>query len=125
MNIIGYFEIHSSNPSREIQFYEKVFGWKFFKVDNSPLEYYRIETNTINGGLMKRPAPMPPPNTSANAFVSSIQVENFDEIEKKILENGGQIALPKFAIPFLCYQGYYLDLDNNTFGIFEVNENAR
>lgn len=124
MNTIGYFEIHSSNPTREVKFYESVFGWKFFRDENIPIEYYRIETNSINGGLMKRPSASPPLGTSANTFVCSIQVENYNEIEKKILENGGQVALPKFAIPFRCYQGYYLDLDNNTFGIFEVNENA-
>ncbi|MEY5048235.1 MAG: hypothetical protein RLZZ175_1594 [Bacteroidota bacterium] len=42
-----------------------------------------------------------------------------------ILKNGGRIALPKFAIPSRCWQGYFLDKDNNTFGIFEVDSKAR
>lgn len=29
MNSIIYFEIQSSNPEREIKFYQDVFGWKF------------------------------------------------------------------------------------------------
>jgi predicted enzyme related to lactoylglutathione lyase len=38
---------------------------------------------------------------------------------------GGQVALPKFAVPGRCWQGYFIDLDGNTFGIFEVDENAK
>jgi len=125
MNSIGYFEIQSSDPKRELKFYQTVFGWKFIKEDYVPLEYYRIETNGINGGLLKRPAKIPPPESGTNAFVCSIQVSSFDNTEKKILENGGQVALPKFAIPGRCWQGYFLDADNNTFGIFEVDEKAK
>lgn len=125
MNSIGYFEIQSSDPKRELKFYQTIFGWKFIKEDYVPLEYYRIETNGINGGLLKRPAKIPPPESGTNAFVCSIQVSSFDNTEKKILENGGQVALPKFAIPGRCWQGYFLDADNNTFGIFEVDEKAK
>jgi hypothetical protein len=125
MNTIGYFEIQSTDPSRDIKFYESVFGWKFTKEDFAPLEYYRIETNSINGGLLKRPAQVPPSESGTNAFVCSIQVENFDKVTELILQNGGQVALPKFAIPGRCWQGYFVDQDNNTFGIFQVDPNAR
>ena len=125
MNTIGYFEIQSSDPKREITFYEKVFGWRFIREEFVPIEYYRIETNSINGGLLKRPAKAPPTESGTNAFVCSIQVKSFDNTSKLILKNGGQIALPKFAIPARCWQGYFIDQDNTTFGIFEVDENAK
>ena len=44
---------------------------------------------------------------------------------QKILENGGIIAMPKFAIPGMSWQGYFLDTDNNVFGIFEVDRHAK
>ena len=125
MNTIGYFEIQSSTPEREIKFYKAIFDWIFIKEEFVPIEYYRIETNGISGGLLKRPAEVPPLGFGTNAFVNSIQVENFDNTSALITEHGGQIALPKFAIPGRCWQGYFLDLDNNTFGIFEVDENAK
>jgi uncharacterized protein len=125
MNTIGYFEIHSSDPAREIRFYESVFSWKFIKEGRAPIEYYRIEANGMQGGLLKRPAEAPPPECSANAFVNSVQVESFDKTADLILKNGGSIALPKFAVPGRCWQGYFLDTDKNKFGIFEVDENAR
>ena len=88
-----------------------------------PIEYYSIETKTISGGILKRPAPVPPSGT--NAFVSSIQVDNFNNASESILNNGGKVALARFAIPGKCWQGYFIDPDNNTFGIFEANENAK
>ena len=124
MNTVGYFEIQSSNIKREISFYQNIFGWKFIKEEYIPIEYYRIETNSINGGLLKRPAKVPPTEFGTNAFTCSIQVENFDMTAELILKNGGQIAMPKFAIPKRCWQGYFIDLDNNVFGIFEADENA-
>ncbi len=33
-------------------------------------------------------------------------------------------ALGKFAVPGKCWQGYFLDPEGNTFGIFEPDENA-
>ena len=125
MNTIGYFEIQSSYPEREIEFYHSVFGWEFIREKFVPVEYYRIKTNSINGGLLKRPANIPPTVCGANAFVCSIQVDNFDAVSELILNNGGKIALSKFAIPNRCWQGYFIDQDNNTFGIFEVDENAK
>ena len=125
MNAVAYFEIQSSVPAREIKFYSSVFGWKFIKEEFVPIEYYRIETNGINGGLLKRPAELPPPKCGTNAYCNSMQVESFDKTAEVILKNGGQVAMPKFVIPGRCYQGYFLDADNNVFGIFEVDENAK
>src|SRR5689334_19068566 len=111
MNTVGYFEIQSSDPKREAKFYESIFSWKFIREELVPIEYFRIETNGINGGLLKRPASVPPPESGTNAFVCSVQVERYDTTHQLILENGGQVALPKFAVPGRCWQGYYLDQD--------------
>lgn len=124
-NSVGFFEIQSSVPTREIHFYQNAFGWNFTKQDIQNIEYYAIETNGISGGILKRPAPIPPLESGTNAFVCSIQVENFDQTNEKIIELGGRIALSKFAVPEKCWQGYFIDQDNNTFGIFEVDLNAR
>ena len=125
MNAIFYFEIQSSAPERDIKFYETIFGWKFTREKQIPIEYYRIETTGMHGGLLKRPVATPPTNTGTNAYVCSIQVENFDKTSELILANGGIIAMPKFAVPGKCWQGYFIDPDNNTFGLFEVHENAK
>jgi predicted enzyme related to lactoylglutathione lyase len=124
MNSIAYFEIQSSNLERETNFYRTVFGWKITKDDSMPIKYYRIETDGIQGALLERPADVVP-MSGTNAFTCSIEVVNFDETEKIILSNGGIVAVPKMAIPGRCWEGYFLDPDQNVFGIFEVNENAK
>jgi predicted enzyme related to lactoylglutathione lyase len=124
MNTVGYFEIQSSSPARELAFYKAIFAWNFVRQESVPIEYYQIETNSINGGLLKRPAALPPDGTGTNAFVCSIQVENFDWTADLIMQQGGRIAMPKFAVPGRCWQGYFLDADHNVFGIFEVDEQA-
>lgn len=125
MNTIGYFEIQSANPQKAMAFYQAVFGWKFVKEDLVPIEYYRIETGTISGGLLQRPAPPPPAQTGTNAFVCSVQVESFDRTAETVLQQGGQVALPKFAVPGRCWQGYFIDTDGNTFGLFEADAEAK
>src|SRR4051795_11264740 len=124
MNTVGYFEIQSSYPARELAFYQEIFGWTFIREESVPIEYYRIETNTIYGGLLKRPAALPPEGSGTNAFVCSVQVEDFDKTSESILKHGGVVAMPKFAVPGRCWQGYFMDPDHNVFGIFEVDAKA-
>lgn len=125
MNNVAYFEIHVNNPQKAIAFYENIFGWKFQKDTNIPVDYWRISTNGNNGGLLKRTGEIPSQGSAPNAFVCSIQVENFDQTESKILQNGGSIALKKFAVPGTCWQGYFQDTEGNTFGLFQVDTNAK
>ncbi len=125
MNTIGYFEIQSSRPNREIIFYETVFDWIFIKENSFPIEYYRIENGGINGGLLKRPVNIPPTEYGTNAYTCSIEVANFDKTSDLIIKSGGHVALPKFAVPGRCWQGYFMDQDNNVFGIFQVDSSAQ
>jgi hypothetical protein len=126
MNTISYFEIQSENPAEAIAFYQEVFGWKFEREPLVPIEYYRMtDTTGIFGAILKRPAKTPPLECGTNAFTCSIEVANFDLTAATILKQGGQVALPKFAIPGRCWQGYFLDHDHNVFGIFEVDAEAK
>ena len=118
-----YFEIQADDPKRAIDFYSRVFEWKFSEVKGLPISYWTIETGGSRGGLLQRPAKAPP-QSGANAFVCSLEVENFDATAKTILKLGGIVALPKFAVPKTCWQGYFLDPEGNTVGIFQVDPNA-
>lgn len=125
MNNVAYFEIQSENPKKLADFYGKIFDWEIHEDKNLPIEYFRIKTEGMNGGILKRPTKTPPMEMGTNAFTNSMQVANFDETAKIILENGGIVAMEKFAIPGTCWQGYFVDLDHNVFGIFEVDPEAK
>ena len=119
-----YFEIQADNPQRAIKFYSTTFGWKFSEIPGLPIQYWTIETGGSRGGLLARPAKTPPPQCGTNAFVCSLEVDDFDGTAKMIEQLGGIVALPKFAVPKTCWQGYFVDPEGNTFGIFQVDANA-
>jgi len=124
MNAPAYFEIQADDIPRAIAFYGAAFGWKFIRQPGLPVEYWRIETEWVAGGLLQRPAGVPPPQSGTKAYVCSMQVSNFDRSAEIILEKGGQVALEKFAVPGRCWQGYFIDPEGNTFGIFQADEKA-
>jgi len=129
MNRVVHFEIQADEPERAIKFYTDVFGWEF------PLwmeNYWGVMTAEkdskepgINGGLLKRPAATPPKESGTNAYVCTVQVDNFDKTAEKILASGGIVAMPKFALTGMAWQGYFLDTEGNTFGIHEADVNAK
>jgi predicted enzyme related to lactoylglutathione lyase len=124
MNSVSFFEIQVDDLQKAIDFYSSIFGWEFMKQEGLPIEYYQIKTDGINGGMLQRPAQRPGPMHGTNAYCCSMEVKDFDTTAKHILEKGGQVAMEKFAVPGKCWQGYFLDLDGNVFGLFQVDENA-
>lgn len=134
MNRVIHFEIQASEPERAAKFYREVFGWEVRKYEGPGLEmeYWIVMTAPeeskepgINGGMVRRPAAPPAPEQGTNAFVCTVAVENFDQMAEKIGLAGGVVALPKFPIPGLAWQGYFLDTEGNTFGIHQPDKNAQ
>jgi uncharacterized protein len=125
MNAPNYFEIQADACNRASRFYAEIFGWKFQKIEGLPIEYWRIETDGPRGGLLKRPAKTPPPEHGTNAFVCSMEVVNFDATAARVISAGGIVALPKFAVPGVCWQGYFVDTEGNTFGVFQPDASAK
>lgn len=121
----GYFELQCDDLVRASKFYGFVFGWSFAPQQDMPVEYMRITTKGMQGGLLKRIAPLPDPESCTNAAIVSMEVPDFDRAAGKITEKGGQVVLPKFAVAGRCWQGYFEDTEGNLFGIFEVDEAAR
>lgn len=132
MNRVTHFEIQVDEPERAMKFYGEVFGWEYQDwgaVTDAP--YWGILTAPmdskepgINGGLIKRPCPAPKLEQGTNAFVCTIQVDDYDVCEKKILASGGKVAMPKFALGDMAWQGYYIDTEGNTFGLHQVKSKA-
>lgn len=132
MNRVVHFEILADEPERAITFYTEVFGWEIEKWDSPVMEYWMVMTAQrdstepgISGGLMRRPRPLGEKMCGSNAFVCTMQVKNYDEIAKKIEAAGGKVAMPKFALPGMAWQGYFLDTEGNTFGIHEPDTEAK
>lgn len=130
-NRVAHFEIQADDPERAAKFYTDVFGWEIKKWEGGQMEYWMVmtggkdEPGGINGGLLRRPCPAPAPEQGTNAYVCTLIVEDYDTMEKKILEAGGKVAMPKMALVGMAWQGYYLDTEGNTFGIHQPDPNAK
>lgn len=129
-NRVAHFEIHAENPERAIDFYKTVFGWDFQKWEGGQMEYWMVMTGKsdepggINGGLVRRNEKAPEQGCSPNAFVCTVVVDAYDEIDAKIRENGGTEQMPKMALVGMAWQGYYKDTEGNIFGIHQPDKNA-
>jgi predicted enzyme related to lactoylglutathione lyase len=119
---VVHFEINSNDPEKSMKFYKGVFDWEFDKW-KGPLDYWLIKTGDkkdygINGGLMKRKDP----DVKINPF---IDVSSIDEFIKKIEDNGGKIVVPKHPVPGVGYCAYFMDPDENLFGMMERDETVK
>ncbi len=130
MSRVVHFEIQVDDVERAKAFYTAVFGWRFDDYGafvGSP--YWGVITGEesepgINGGLLQRPAPAPQSGQGTNAYVCTVQVDDYDKTERRILAAGGLVALPKQALVGMAWQGYYLDPDGNTFGVHQSDPGA-
>lgn len=130
MSRVVHFEIQADDVERAKAFYGAAFGWTFQDWSTATgTVYWGIITGPedaagINGGLLQRPAPAPGPGQGTNAYVCTMGVDDYDQTERRILDAGGQVALPKMAITGMAWQGYYLDPEGNTFGIHQPDPDA-
>src|SRR5690348_6882413 len=130
MSRVVHFEIQVDDVERAKAFYGAVFGWTFQDWSGATgSTYWGVLTGPedqmgINGGLLQRPVPAPPLQQGTNAYVCTIAVDDYDGTEQRILDAGGQVALPKMALKGMAWQGYYIDPDGNTFGIHQPDPNA-
>ena len=131
MGRLVHFEVHVEDMERARKFYGEVFDWKFEDwSEYAGMQYFGAVTGDdsvpgINGALIQRRGPAPETGQPMNGFSCTMQVEDYDSTEKKILDLGGKVALPKYALPGMAWQGYYTDTEGNTIGIHQPDENAK
>jgi len=106
---------------KAIAFYENVFGWKFQKWDG-PMDYWLIMTGDeiepgIDGGLGYEEAGFP-------KVVNTIDVNDIDDIIKKIERNGGKIVKPNHAIPKVGWLAYFKDSEGVISGSMQNDPKA-
>ena len=121
---VVHFEIYADEPERALEFYETVLGWEFSKWEG-PGKYWLIKTGPdsepgINGGLMRRQAPLD--GEGINAFVCTVSVGSIDDLIVKVEGAGGSVSIPKFEIPGVGWVAYFIDTEGNTFGAMEMSE---
>ncbi len=126
MGRVTHFEIQAENPPRAAKFYQAVFDWSISKWEG-PMDYWMVATGSkdepgIDGTIAHRYGPA---TDGIAAFVCTIDVRSLDETTAKVLDAGGQLAVPKLPIPGIGFMAYCKDTEGNLFGVREFAFTAR
>lgn len=126
MSRVTHFEIHASDPERAVKFYNLVLGWQFQKWEG-PMPYWLITTGPddqpgINGGLTLRRGEID--GEAVIAYVCTVNVADVEASANAVMANGGQIVVPKVAIPSVGWLVYCKDTEGNIFGMMQADEAA-
>jgi len=124
---VVHFEIHAGDLKRAVNFYQSLFGWTFQKWEG-PMEYWLITTGPddqpgINGGLVQRRGEID--GQAVIAYVCTVDVADVDSSQATALANGGEVAVPKMAIPGMGWLVYCKDTEGNIFGMMQSDPNAQ
>ena len=114
-------QIGTTDPEAAKKFYGSLFGWKIEPFRGMP-DFLHIDTGggdgTPDGGMMKR-------KSSQHTVTNYVNVESVDESAAKVEKLGGKICMAKTAVPEMGYFVICQDPENNTFALWEVNDQAK
>lgn len=113
-NKLTHFAIHTDDIERARNFYEDVFDWGF--ASYGPSEFLQIradktEDGELIGALQSRK--YSPLDEKIIGLECTISVEDIDDIIQKVKNNGGEILIPKTAIPTVGWIVKFLDTEGN------------
>jgi uncharacterized protein len=121
---IIHFDIAAEDPEKSMEFYQKVFGWKFEKWEGPTDYWFMLPQNPdeekeegILGAIARKEKP-------GEGVMNTFGVTDIDTYLAKIQAAGGRITGEKHAIPGIGYLAYFEDIDGNEFGIMEDDPEA-
>jgi hypothetical protein len=117
---IVHFEVMAENPQRAVDFYTKVFDWQVNKW-NGPEDYWLVTTGAddqlgINGAIGK--------SQGEPLTVNVVDVPSVDEFAAKVTDHGGQVVVPKMAIPGVGYVIYCKGTEGIVFGLYQTDSSV-
>ncbi len=123
---VCHFEIPADDVERARKFYGELLGWKIEPLPGAkPVEYWLIDNlspsgamGPMGGGLMKR-------EMAGQYITIYIEVPAVGDYTEKVKKLGGRVVVPQTAIPEFGYYAVCQDPENNGFGLWEFNSEAK
>ena len=125
-NKLTHFAIYIDDIDRAKKFYDGVFDWGFNSYGQSDFLQIRAD-KTENGepiGALQSRNYSPIPDKIIG-LECTIGVENIDNTIEKVKNNGGQVLMPKTAIPYVGWISKFLDTEGNLFCAMQYDNSAR
>lgn len=118
---VNYFELCSNHPEEVAKFFSNVFDWDIKKWDG-PARYWLVTTGDgedgIDGGIMHS-------DERFRGTVNTVIVDDVDAYVERVVAHGGEVVMPRHAVPGIGYQAYCKDPTGNLFGIHQTDPEAK
>jgi len=125
-NKLTHFAIHIDDIERAKKFYDGVFEWGFLAYgqdDFLQIKSDKSEKGELIGAMQSRKySPVP---EKIIGLECTIGVESIDKTIEKVKSNGGQVVMPKTAIPYVGYIAKFLDTEGNLICGMQYDSSAR
>ncbi|MBI5051222.1 hypothetical protein HZC08_00525 [Candidatus Micrarchaeota archaeon] len=112
-SVVG-FVLPSYMPTRAVEFYSKLFGWKSGKLEGAPIEFHTLQTpnKEVEGGVVPVLAP------GQTQFII-ISVDSLEKKAEDAVKLGAQVALGRQELKGKGSLLILMDPDGNLFGLLE------
>jgi len=123
MPTVEHIDISADDIKRAREFYESLFDWKM-QAPQGMTDYYLFTSSGlkgqtgVGGGLGQRSFP-------GQTIINYIGVNSVDEYAEKVKKLGGKIVQPKMAVQGMGYMVVCSDTENNLFGLWQDDPNAK
>lgn len=113
-NPLCHFELMTDDPEKCKAFYGAVFDWEF---DDASMPGYTLVNAGAepSGGVFPKPPEVP--GVCLNVY---FRVQDIDETLNKVTEHGGQVLVPKTAIPNVGHFAMFADPEAIPIGILQT-----
>lgn len=125
-NKVTHFAIHTDDINRAKSFYEDVFEWGF--ASYGPPDFLQIKADKTEDGELIGALQSRKYSALKEKIIGmecTVSVENVDEIIKRVEEKGGQILMPKTAIPYVGWITKFLDTEGNLVCAMQTDNSAK
>lgn len=125
-NKLTHFAVHVDDIERAKKFYDGVFDWGFNAYgqnDFLQIKSDKSEDGELIGALQSRK--YSPVSDKIIGLECTIAVEDIDEITERVKNNGGQVIMPKTAIPYVGFIAKFLDTEGNLICGMQYDNTAR
>jgi len=115
-----YFEIPTQEPQRCMDFYAKVFGWEFSKLEDCDQWLCRTGTDErpgINGSIKLA-------KNGNEPVCNTLYVQDLEQTRSAILNQGGWVQGSEVTVPGLGQMLYFKDPEGNLHGALQPFGNA-
>jgi predicted enzyme related to lactoylglutathione lyase len=125
-NKLTHFAIHIDDMERAKSFYEGVFDWGF--ASYGPADFLQIKADKTDkgeliGALQSRK--YSPVKEKLVGLECTIRVADIEDIIKKVEHKGGQVLMPKTAIPYVGWIIKFLDTEGNLVCAMQTDAGAK